>query len=218
MIRVSAMFLSLAAAFATAASAAPKFATVRIADVYRGLASTRALNESLDLERRAIIDDERAIHLRKILEELRQLNEELQKKRAAPVDDTTRKLAQAFELKRQEAQTLQQEFQIFEAGKKKEINGKMVAGMRASLAKITATAQRLAGEQGYDCAFDVSGNSNSSVPVILYSKTAKDLTEDVVAALKDEGEPTAPPASSNPAPAPQEPAPVPVTPPATAKP
>lgn len=220
MIRAAALFLASTALLALPVSAAPRFATVRVADIYRNLESTRALNDRLDKERKDIALDERAIHLRKILEELSILYKELQKKREAPVDEVTRKLAQSFEQKRQESQTLQQEFQLFETEKKKDINRRMVVSMRESLGKISSVSERIAKELGYDCAFDVSGSSNTGVPVILYVKDGKDITEDVVAALKDSGEPSAPPAPAPGTPAatppageaPQAPAPEPAKP------
>lgn len=223
MIRAAVLFLASTALLALPVSAAPRFATIRVAEIYRNLESTRTLNNQLDKERKDIALDERAIHLRKILEELSTLYKELQKKREAPVDEVTRKLAQSFEQKRQESQTLQQEFQLFETEKKKDINRRMVLAMRESLKKISSVSERIAKEQGYDCAFDVSGNSNTGVPVILYVKNGKDITEDVVAALKDSGEPTALPATAEPSPGtpaatppagevPQAPAPAPAKP------
>jgi outer membrane protein len=210
MLRAFALLCSLTFLSTLPAAAVPKFAAVKVSEIYGNLVSTRTMNDNLDRERKAIIDDERAVHLRKILEEMKQLYAELQKRRSEPVDDVTRKLAQAFEQKRQESQTLQEEFQLFENEKKKEINRKMVAAMRTSLDKIAETTRRIAKEKGYDAAFDVSGNSNSLVPVILYSKVPNDITEEVVAALKDVGEPSTPPATAAPAP--------PAAPPSTAKP
>jgi len=199
MLRVFAPLLASAFLISQSAVAAPKFATVRVGEVYRDLVSTRKMNEELEKERQTIIKDERAVHLRKILEEMKHLYDELQKKRGAPADDVSRKLAQAFEQKRQESQTLQQEFQAFETEKKKEINLRMVTGMRAALVKISTAANKVAGEKGYAGAFDVSGNSNSGVPVILYVKNPEDITEQVVAALKDSGEPSVAPISDTPA-------------------
>jgi Skp family chaperone for outer membrane proteins len=218
MLRVFAPLLASAFLISQSASASPKFATVRVGEIYRNLVSTKTMNEELEQERQTILKDERAVHLRKVLDEMKQLYEELQKKRGVPADDASRKLAQAFEQKRQESQTLQQEFQLFETEKKKEINRKMVTAMRSSLEKISAAAKRVSGEKGYDGAFDISGNSNTGVPVILYVKGSEDITEQVVAALQDSGEPTVAPVSDSPvapapaAPAPETPAPTPAKP------
>ncbi|HVJ44915.1 MAG TPA: OmpH family outer membrane protein [Luteolibacter sp.] len=217
MLRASASLIAFAFLLSLPISAAPKFATVKISEIYRNLVSTKKLTADLELERQAILKDERAEHLRRMLAELKSLYEELQKKRGVATDDETRKLAQAFEQKRQESQTLQQEFQLFETEKKKEINSKMVTSMRASLEKIAAASRKVAQEKGFDGAFDVSGNSNTGVPVILFVKNDNDITEEVVAALKDAGEPTTPAISDSPAaPTPEAPAPAPA--PAPAKP
>lgn len=190
------------------ASAAPRIAIVRVGEIYRDLVSTKTMNEELEKERQTIIKDERAVHLRKILTEMKELYDELAKKRGAPMDDATRKLAQNFEQKRQESQTLQHEFQLFETEKKKEINRKMVEAMRASLEKISAATVKVAGERGYDATFDISGNSNTGVPILLYAKQPEDITEQVVAVLKDSGEPSVTSATDTPA----GPAPTPETP------
>lgn len=191
----AAMLILLPLASAIPATAAPKFALVRIAEIYRNLDSTHTMLAEIQKERTEILKDERAVHLRKVLDELKQLQVQLQAKRDTPVDDTIRKLAQQYEIKRQEGQTLQEEFQIFDAEKKKEINRRMVAAMRASLTKIEETARAIAGEQGFDATFDSSANSNTGVPILLYAKDAPDITKDVVARLQDAGESSGTPAT-----------------------
>jgi hypothetical protein len=71
--------------------------------------------------------------------------------------------------------------------------------MRASLNRIEAASQKISKERGFDAVFDSSGDTNTGVPFILYSKDAPDLTPDIQAALKD-SEPAA--AVSKPAAAP----------------
>ncbi len=189
------MLILLSLASAIPAMAAPRFALVRIADIYRNLDSTQAMLADIQNGRAEIIKDERAVHLRNVLEELKQLQAQLQAKRDAPVDDTIRKLAQQYEIKREEGQTLQEEFQTFDAEKRKEINRKMVEAMRVSLTRINETAVAIAREQGFDAAFDVSANSNTGVPILLYAKSAPDITKDVVARLHDAGESSTAPAT-----------------------
>jgi outer membrane protein len=202
MLRATKLIL-LSLAFVMPAVAAPRFAVVRITEIYQNLNSTHTMLQELQKDRAEILKDERAVHLRNVLEELKQLQSQLQSKRDAPVDDTLRKLAQQYEIKRQEGQTLQEEFQVFDAEKRKEINRKMVTSMRASLTKIDETARIIAQEQGYDVALDSSANSNTGVPILLYAKNAPDITKDVVARLQDAGETSRTPAT-NPAPLPEE--------------
>ena len=136
-------------------------------------------------ERDEIMKDQRAEQLRKIIGELQTLQAQLSDK-SNPLDDATnRKLARTYEIKRQEAQTLQQEFESFKAEQEKAINLRMVAVMRTTLDRIVQVSHQIARERGYDSVFDSSGNTNTGVPFVLFSKNAPDLTPDIQAALKD---------------------------------
>jgi outer membrane protein len=186
-------------ATALSAAAAPRFAVVRIKDIYTALPSTAAIQQQIKDEQAAIMKDVRAEQLRKIIGELQALQAQLSDK-STPLDEaTSRKLARTYEIKRQEAQTLQQEFENFKAEQEKIINRKMVAGMRASLNRIQAASQKISKERGFDAVFDSSGDTNTGVPFILFSKDAPDLTPDIQAALKDSEPPAA---ASKPAAAP----------------
>lgn len=166
-------------------SAAPRFAVVRIKDIYTGLPSTAALQQQIKKEHDEIMKDQRAEQLRKIIAELQTLQAQLSDKNTPLDEATNRKLARTYEIKRQEAQTLQQEFEGFKTEQEKQINRKMVEGMRASLDRIAKVAARISKERGYDSVFDSSGNTNTGVPFVLFSKDAPDLTGDIQAALKD---------------------------------
>lgn len=192
MLRATTLIL-LSLATAVPAMAAPKYAIVRVTDIYRNLTSTHTMLESIQKERDEIMKDERAVHLRNVVEEMSKLQSQLQAKRDSPVDDNVRMLAQQYEIKRQEGQTLQEEFETFESEQKKEINRRMVAAMRSSLSKIDSATRKIAEEHGFDAAFDSSGISNTGLPILLYSKNAQDITKDVVARLQDTGEPSGPP-------------------------
>lgn len=172
-------------ASAVTATAAPRFAVIRVKDIYTALPSTADLQEEIKNERDEIMRDERADLLRKIISELQTLQAQLSD-RNNPLDEVTnRKLARNYEIKRQEAQTLQQEFENFKSEKEKLINRKMVAEMRGSLTWITEVSQKVAKEKGYDAVFDSSGHTNTGVPFVLFSKAAPDLTDEVQALLKD---------------------------------
>ena len=189
--RFPAIALTLAATAMTA-SAAPRFALVRVKDIYSQLVSTATRQTEIKQERDSIMKDARAEELRKIISELQGLQSRLSDKNN-PLDDATgKKLARNYEIKRQEAQTLQKEFESYRTEQEKLINRKMVAGMRESLGKITDVSRKIAKEQGYEIVFDSSGHTNTSVPFVLYSKTAPDLTDTIKAALKDAGEPSVP--------------------------
>jgi Skp family chaperone for outer membrane proteins len=168
-----------------AANAAPRIALVRVTDTYRDLPSTAELQTKVREEKEAVLQDERAEELRRVIAELQVLQAQLQDKSAPPDDETSRNLARDYEIKRQEAQTLQEEFENFRQDRNKDINARMVKSMRDSLDLIVGISTKLAREQGYDGVFDASGNTNTGVPFILFSKNAPDLTDEVKAALKD---------------------------------
>lgn len=188
--RLLAIAMTLAATAITA-TAAPRVALVRVKDIYAGLQSTSELQKEIKAERDQIMKDQRAEVLRKTIAELQSLQTRLSDKNNPLDDATSKKLARSYEIKRQEAQTLQKEFESFRTEQEEQINRKMVTGMRSSLDKIMETAQRLAKEQGYDMVFDSSGNTNTGVAFVLYQKKSPDLTDDVKAALKDSAAPAA---------------------------
>jgi outer membrane protein len=178
-------------ATALTAAAAPRFAVIRVKDIYTALPATIAIQQQIKDEQAAIMKDQRAEQLRKIIAELQSLQTQLSDKKSPLDEATNRKLARTYEIKRQEAQTLQQEFENFKAEQEKLINRKMVAGMRASLDRIAAVSQKISKERGYDAVFDSSGSTNTGVPFVLFNKNAPDLTADIQAALKD-SEPATP--------------------------
>jgi len=190
--RLAATLLAIAASTAAALSAPPRFALVKVTDIYRGLPSTTVFQQNIQQQREDIMKNERAEEFRKSLATLQDLQNQLQDKNAKRDDAANRKLAQEFEIKRQEAQTLQQEFENYRNEQNKLINIRIVTEMRKSLDQIVALSQKIAKEKGYDGVFDSSGETNTSVPFILYSKSAPDISEDVKALIKD----------STPAPAP----------------
>lgn len=181
----SAATLLILAATACAVAGAPKIALVRVTEIYTGLPSTAALQKSIKQERAAILKDQRAEDLRRIIGQLQALQAQLANKENPLDEATSRKVARNYEIKRQEAQTLQKEYESFKKEREKEINKRMVKEMRDSLDRIAETSRKLAGERGFDFMLDSSGNTNTGVPFVLYSKNPNDLTEDVKAALQD---------------------------------
>lgn len=180
-------------AASAAASATPRFAVVRVKEIYTALPSTTALTERVAAERAAIMKNERAAQLRESIADLQTIQGTLSdEKTDVP---TRQKLARTYELKRQEAQTLQEEFESYRKQQEKEINRRMVADMRTALDRIAGAARKIAAERGYDVVLDSSGETNTSQPFVLYSKDAPDLTADVQAALKDSAPPKAQPVS-----------------------
>jgi Skp family chaperone for outer membrane proteins len=186
--QLPAILMTLAAT-ALMASAAPRVALVRVKDIYAGLQSTKALEAEIKAERDQIMKDQRAEELRRTIAELQGLQTTLSAKNEQLDEAASQKLARSFEIKRQEAQTLQKEFERFRTEKETQINRKMVPAMRASLDKIMETSRKVAAEQGFDLVFDSSGHTNTGVAFILYQKESPDITDAVRSALNDTAAP-----------------------------
>ena len=129
MIRFLAIALILAAT-TPGGFAAPRVAVVRVKEIYAELPTTVALQQQVTKERDAIMKDPRADELRRIISELQEIQSRLSDK-ANPLDeDSARKLARNYEIKRQEAQTLQREFENFRSEQEKIINPKTQTNSR----------------------------------------------------------------------------------------
>ena len=183
--RLVALLLLLPCPVLWAQQSAPRIAVVRVMDIYNGLESTTQLQQQARQEREEILRDQRAVDLRRIIAEMREIETTLRDKNKPLDEEGTRRLARAFEIKRQEAQTLQREFESYRSEREREINRRMVTAMRATLNAISEASQRTAREHGYDLLFDSSGNTNTGAPFIIYQKNAPDLTDAVAAALRD---------------------------------
>jgi len=220
MMRCFSALLALLCASLPAAAAPPRVAMVKVKEIYSELPATLELQERIKTQRQEIMKNPRADELRRALEEFNQIQTRLADKNNPPDEETGRNLARDYELKRQEAQTLQREFESFRTEREKEINRDMVVGMREILNRIMEISGKLAKERGFDLLFDSSGNTNTGVPFILHHKQPSDITADVKAALKDAAAASPPPASDKPAdakPAPANAKPAPARKPANAK-
>jgi Skp family chaperone for outer membrane proteins len=178
---VTLLWISLVAISA----ATPKFAVVRVTDIYRELASTAEMQKDLKSQRDAILQNKRAVQLRGIIGELQVLQSQLQAKKNEMESESGKKLVRDFEIKRQEAETLRQEFEEFRESEDKRINKVMVETMRSSLDRISGAAQQIGKERNLEGVFDVSGNSNTGLPFILYTADSEDLTENVIELLAE---------------------------------
>lgn len=173
------------AALTLSLSATPKFGVVKVTDIYRGLPSTEAMQKKMQAQRAGIMENTRAERFRASLSEMEVLESQLRAIKDELDSENGRKLVRQYEIKRQEAETLRQAFEEFRVEEDKRINKEMVAATRASLDRISEVAQQLAKERNLDGVFDVSGNSNTGVPVLLYAADSEDLTEDVIALLDE---------------------------------
>lgn len=165
--------------------ATPKFAVVKVTDIYRGLPSTAAMQKNIQAQQEEILKNKRAESLRTILAEMEALQGQLSANKDDLESELGKSLIRSYEIKRQEAETLRKEFEEYRAEEEKRLNKALVTATRASLNKISAAAQQIAKERNFDGVFDTSGNTNTGLPFVLYAKDAEDISEDVIALLAE---------------------------------
>lgn len=173
--------------------AAPKFAVVRVTDIYRDLPSTKTMQERIQKDRESIMLNKRAEQLRIIITELQAQQAKLEENKEQLDTENGKKMVRAYEIKRQEAETLREEFEEFRTEEEKRINREMVSAMRSSLDRITTAANQIAKERNLDAVMDTSGNSNTGVPFVLFQNDQPDLTEDVIELLGETAIGSSPP-------------------------
>jgi len=192
------LLISAALVSVNPASAADRIAVVDVKKIYQDLPSTTAVKMEIKEEQEELLRNPRVQEFYKLFQELQTLWENIALETDAEDESAKRNFAVKYDAKRLEYQAMQGEVEQFHAKRTREINIKMVTAMRLTLDRITATAQVLAREKGYDMVFDKSGETSTGVAGLVYFKDAADLTEEVFASLQL----TDPAAAPEPEPAP----------------
>ncbi len=169
-------FLAACLVLVMAAEAAPKIGTIRASEVFRDLPSTKALGLEMKNQGRLIMEDQRSVKLRAIIEDLKTLETELRSKREELNKPEGEELIRKFELRRQEAETLRLEFESFRQSERDRINRYMVAQTKDALARIVLVAKEIGFDQSLDVIFDTSGTTNTGIPVLVHKRNQLDLT------------------------------------------
>jgi Skp family chaperone for outer membrane proteins len=168
---------------ATASLAAPKFAVVRVSDIYQSLPSTAAMLKDVNMRRAAIPGNKRNVDFLASLDELRAMETQLKAMRAELDTEAGKALIRSFELKRQESLSLKEEYDSFLAVEQKRINKDLVDRMRGTLNRITEAVNQIAKERNLEGVFDITGKTNTGVPFVLYVRDAEDISDDVLGLL-----------------------------------
>lgn len=187
MLRTAAIALWLAAG--SVALAAPKIGFVRISEIHEQLESSKIIESEIEAERKQVYTDARLDAYRSVLKELEGVREKLANLKGG--DSQRAALERTFVVKRQEALVLQREYEEFRQRRLKEINAELVRRTEESLANIHLKAIEVAKANGFDLVFDTSGNTNTGLPFVLYSKDQPDITSDVLTALGETSAETA---------------------------
>lgn len=191
------MPLVLSLVLTASAGAGPRFAVIRIKDIYTAQPAVRAAETMAKEAKEQVMHDPRAEELRSAIESMRAIQASINQSNKQLSNHDARKTAREFEIKRLETKTLQEDFEKFSQQREREINTKLVREIRAILSRIEKTSRQTAIAKGYELVFDTTGFTNSGLPFLLYAKDAPDLTEEVLAALKAE-EATQPSAEGSP--------------------
>jgi len=179
--KLPAAILLLGGAMSAAALAAPpRIAVVRIADIYKSLDRTKTEQEGIDAEVQGVLKDRRVTELTKLLTTLKQQYTTLPQ----PVDDASRAKVREYAMKYREAETLQEDYASFREDQTKRINGKKVQETHANLDAILAAARKIGKDEGFDWVLDISGETNTTTPFVLYVKAPVDISQRVLTALQ----------------------------------
>lgn len=164
------------------AAAGSRFALIRFEDILSELAAYKSANETMLVELSKIPENTRNVQLQKTLKELDGLLTELRSSTTG--QKAKEKLARKASSLQQEAETLRVDYAAFETREMKRIKRRMLDSLIVLQGQIRQAAVTIAEERGFDCLFEIKGNSNTSMPVLIYAKTPIDITGDVLAALK----------------------------------
>jgi len=177
---LTAIFLLGGAGFA---HAQVKFGTVDMNLVFSEYYKTKdAQAKYADAEKTANDDlNGRVDTLKASMKDISQLNTDLQKPDLAKdVADAKKKDLQA---KVAAARTLDREIADYRSSKQKGLQDQFLRMRKDIVDDIMKTVNDLVKAKNYDIVFDKSGLSAGAVPVVLYSRSDLDFTQEVIAAL-----------------------------------
>jgi len=179
----------LAAAFVAAACGAAelKIATVDLDKVFTAHPKTQAAEAALKKAEAGVQDE-----MDKIVAEGRALEAEVAKLREAAKSPVLTEEARLK--KRDEAEdklTELQEFQLrarrTQETKMKQMREQLLKVRQAIVDELTQEVADFAQAEGYDLVLDRSGMTMNAVPMVAYSRPELDVTEKLIARLKDAG-------------------------------
>ena len=143
--------------------------------------SEKKINEAKDAAKKEF--DDRAENYKKALEEINKLAQQLD----SPALNADKKTALAKERDEKIAsiKNMERELNDFRQTRERQLQEQAMR-MRDNIVKeITDVIMERVKASGYDLVFDKSGQSVSSVPILLHSKDSMDFTTEVVTALNN---------------------------------
>jgi Skp family chaperone for outer membrane proteins len=169
-----------------------KVASVMMLDLFKDNPETISFETEAKVRKELIEQDSRAKAAGDKMAEVEEMNKlgqklvsEFQKKAAAdkngPEAEKIRALLEKRKIANDEYQSLNKKFLEFKNEKTREINKELARKMRAILNETSAMVATYAAEKGYDVVYDLSGNTNTGMAVIIYAKHGlmTDITSEI---------------------------------------
>lgn len=159
-----------------------KIATVDMQELFKQYYRTNEIQKQINLDRARIQkeNNERLTRIRELETNLGDLKKRIED---PTLNESKRQaLRKDWGMQQQEGVALDRERREFLERKNRELNKKMVQQMQGILKEIREIVQEQAKTDNYDYVFDKSGLSTSQVPLLVYTKDASDITEEL---LKD---------------------------------
>ena len=158
-----------------------KIASVMMLDLFKDNPETISFETEAKVRKESIEQDSRAKAAGDKMAEVEEMNKlgqklvsEFQETAAAdkngPEEEKIRALLEKRKIANDEYQSLNKQFLEFKNEKTKEINKELARKMRAILNETSAMVAKYAAEKGYDVVYDLSGNTNTGMAVIVYAK------------------------------------------------
>lgn len=202
---IRALLLALLVLAPAGLHAQTRIAGVRVTDAFQACTQAKHALDAIEQRRKALADDPRHKEIDAMVAEIRKLQEKLAPQNDPQVRDDA---ARQIEIKRGELESTGRLIEEDRVKAERQLNRELFEATREALDLIRQTAAKVGKERGFDLVVDSSGNSNTGLSFLLYSKELPDLTADVIALL-NQGQPEPPPAGAPPADTapPAEPAP-----------
>lgn len=197
----------------------PRIATVNASELFAKYYRTETEQAKLAAEQEKIANEARTAMIEQTRAELAELG--TQSRSTSNSEDSRQEYFRKYQMKLHELRSLERDTIQYRQERQKEINRKLVTISKILLSEVQSTVQRVAMAQGYDMVLDVSGDTSSQMPTLIYIREATDITSQVLKELNRSkpaplppGVTALPPSRRPPPPAPV-PAPVPAPLPAT---
>jgi Skp family chaperone for outer membrane proteins len=125
--------------------------------------------------------DERLETLKKSMDEINKLNQEVEKPELSK--DGKDKAAKTRDEKVQEARNLDREISEFRGTRERQLQEQFMRMRKDIVEDIMKTVNEKVKASGYDLVMDKSGMSMGQIPVVLYSRTDMDFSNELISTL-----------------------------------